>query len=77
MDQIARDGTVTHSRSNDPANYRATVWNGDPGNYLYLYGDNGQVAVNSYTTLGFGLIPAVRNVIDTEYLVAIKDTNWL
>ena len=44
---------------------------------MYLYGDNGHVAVNSYTTLGFGLIPAVRNVIDTEDLVAIKDTNWL
>ena len=50
---------------------------GDPGaaNYIYLFGDNGYVNVSSYTTLGIGLIPPTRVVVDTEDLVAIKDSN--
>lgn len=73
MDQMNAAGEVTHSRTNDPSNYRATVWNGTPGNYIYLFGENGHVDISSYETLGFGVLPTTR--VDYN-LTRIMDTDW-
>ena len=68
MDQIVSDGTVTHSRSNDPTNYRSTVWNGTPGSYIYLYGNNGYVTISSKETLNIpSEYPLLWTLTDGQY----------
>lgn len=77
--QLNNDGTAQGSAQRDVSGtgYWANVFNGaETTNMYYYYLNHGDNQADSVETIGIPTYPATRIVVDTQDLIAVKDSNW-